>query len=190
MYVIIKNGEWSPRTQMAEQEFLCYYFGKTESWHALGPQYNVQTHQLFLSSDWEPPRDQTTSCIIIRGNTDSSQLYRRTLNTYFANGDVGKYERGEPKMVGGINAGLIVSTPSTKEFEKMYVIIKNGEWSPRTQMAEQEFLCYYFGKTESWHALGPQYNVQTHQLFLSSDWEPPRDQTTSCIIRSHVSQTI
>ena len=82
-------------------------------------------------------------------------------------------------MLGGINAGLSVFTPSTKEFNKMYDILLSGHWSPRTQLAEQEFLSYYFGRTESWYALGPQYNFQTHQLFLSSDWTAPRHQETS-----------
>ena len=171
----------------------------TEMKHLEGVYSKLQVWKLFDNNDeWKCARvvmldvdmmwrgkvsdaiwNASTPAAVMRGNTDSSQVFPRTLSTYFVNGDVGKYERGETKMVGGINAGLIVFTPSTKEFEKMYAIIKNGKWFPRTQMAEQEFLSYYFGKTASWHALGPQYNFQTHQLFLSSDWEPPRGQSTA-----------
>ena len=82
-------------------------------------------------------------------------------------------------MKGGINAGLVCFTPSQAVYRDMYNILINGPWKPKTQMAEQEFLSYYFGETTSWHALGPQYNFQTHQLFLSSDWNPPRGQDSA-----------
>ena len=66
--------------------------------------------------------------------------------------------------------------PSTTELQRMLTFLFSGEWQARTETVAQEFLNYWFSKDERWMPIPPQYNVQLHQVFLSSICEPPAHQ--------------
>ena len=47
------------------------------------------------------------------------------------------------------------------------------DFVPKTKMAEQEFLSYYWGRSGDWHAMHKKYNFQIHQLYFASPEAPP-----------------
>ena len=117
-----------------------------------------------------------TPCAVMRGNTDTAVHTPRPAHTYYHGGDIEAYERGEVKMKGGINGGMVFFKPDANEFEKMMEYLRSGRWKAYTNTAEQEFLSHWFGREGRWHAMAPEYNFQLHHVFLSSQWWPPGGQ--------------
>ena len=76
-----------------------------------------------------------------------------------------------PPMKGGINGGLVLFEPSADTYKDM--MDELHDFRPKTKMAEQEFLSYYWGRSGSWHAMHKKYNFQIHQLYFASPEPPP-----------------
>ena len=120
-----------------------------------------------------------TPAAVIRGNANSSLLTPQPRHTFFDKAGVRGYEKGRTQMKGGINAGLVIFTPSKDVFRNMYATLTTQQWQPQTKMPVQEFLSYFFAKSESWYALDPHYNFQIQEQLLSSDWDPPHGQNSA-----------
>ena len=76
-----------------------------------------------------------------------------------------------PPMKGGINGGLVLSEPDAATYKDM--MDELHDFVPKTKMAEQEFLSYYWGRSGDWHAMHKKYNFQIHQLYFASPEAPP-----------------
>ena len=88
--------------------------------------------------------------------------------------------QGKKSMQGGINGGLILLTPSIKEFQLMEQFLFKDWRNRKNRMAEQEFLSFWFGREESptpWQTVHKKFNFQLHQMFLNNGPRPPPGQS-------------
>lgn len=108
---------------------------------------------------------------VMRGDTDSCLFEPRPSHTYFYAGNTMKRGDSHPAMKGGINGGLVLFEPDANTYDDM--MEKLYSFTPKTKMAEQEFLSYYWGRTAEWHAMHKKYNFQIHQLYFASPEPPP-----------------
>ena len=98
-----------------------------------------------------------------RGASDNCLFEARGLGSWYEQGNVQKYERGETRMKGGINMGLIMFEPSAAEFKKMEEYLWTSGWKPQTKMAEQELISHWFARDGRMNAMQCYYNFQLHQ---------------------------
>ena len=80
-------------------------------------------------------------------------------------------------MKGGINGGLVLLAPNEELFEEMQKELVM--FQTPTDMAEQDFLSWYFGRDGAWNALQKKYNFQVHHLYVSRGEKPPPGQVTA-----------
>ena len=87
--------------------------------------------------------------------------------------------QGKKSMQGGINGGLILLTPSVKEFQLMEEFLWKEWRNTANRMAEQEFMSFWFGREKSpspWQTVHKKFNFQLHQMFLNNGPRPPPGQ--------------
>ena len=82
-------------------------------------------------------------------------------------------------MHGSVHGGVVCLTPSTIEYFNMNAFLHSEEWVCHADMASEEFLSYWFGRTERMHALPRHFNFHLHQLLLCSEWWRAPGQRTS-----------
>ena len=113
---------------------------------------------------------------VMRGEADTNLGSQRPAHTYFAGGDEFSFTGRGIKMKGGINGGLVLFEPSQDVCKDM--LGKLEYFQTPTNMAEQDFLSWYWGRNGKWWALHKKFNFQLHQLYFSPGAEPPRGQGT------------
>ena len=102
----------------------------------------------------------------MRGERDSCLFAKRPGGTYFHH--ISTMRRGDthPKMIGGINGGLVLFEPSADTYTDMMEELKH--WRPHTKMAEQEFLSWHWARDGSLNTMHKKYTYQIHQLYFST----------------------
>ena len=113
---------------------------------------------------------------VMRGEADTCLYEKRPPSTFFQRGDPRSFTHQGMKMKGGINGGLVLFSPDEPTYDKMMKEL--AHFRPVTEMAEQEFLSYYFGKSGSFWGIHKKYNFQIHQLYLTGAGKPPMGQRT------------
>ena len=114
---------------------------------------------------------------VMRGPADTCLYNRRPSHTYFKQGMERSFTRGGQKMKGGMNGGLVLFEPNVHLYEDMYS--KLQKFQPRTNMAEQEFLSWFFGREGDWNAIHKKNNFQIHQMYFQTPTPPPGQQSHS-----------
>ena len=101
---------------------------------------------------------------VMRGDRDSRLYEKRPAQSYFGPRHTMREGDTYPKMIGGINGGLILFEPSVKTYDDMMRVLET--WKPYTRQAEQEFLSFYWGRKGEIAAMPKKYNYQLHQTFF------------------------
>ena len=108
---------------------------------------------------------------VMRGEADSCLFEPRPSHTFFHADTTMRRGDSHPPMKGGINGGLVLFEPDAATYKDM--MDELHDFVPKTKMAEQEFLSYYWGRSGDWHAMRKKYNFQIHQLYFASPEAPP-----------------
>ena len=108
---------------------------------------------------------------VMRGEADSCLFEPRPSHTFFHADTTMRRGDSHPPMKGGINGGLVLFEPDAATYKDM--MDELHDFVPKTKMAEQEFLSYYWGRSGDWHAMHKKYNFQLHHMYLASPQAPP-----------------
>ena len=111
---------------------------------------------------------------VMRGEADSCLFVPRPSHMYFHADTTMRPGDSHLPMKGSINGGLVLFDPSADTYKDM--MDELHDFRPKTKMAEQEFLSYYWGRSGSWHAMHQKYNFQIHH-----------DQLDHCPLAAHSS---
>ena len=114
---------------------------------------------------------------VMRGQADTCLFDQRPAHTYFHGYAETSFTREHQPMLGGINGGLVLFKPDAEVYDDM--LVKLQEYRPRTAMAEQEFLSWYWAREGEWNAMHKKNNFQIHQMYLSLPTPPPGSSTPS-----------
>ena len=85
---------------------------------------------------------------VMRGDRDSRLWENRPAQSYFGPRHTMREGDTYPKMIGGINGGLILFEPNLHTYDDMMRVLEN--WIPHTRQAEQEFLSFYWARNKTW----------------------------------------
>ena len=88
----------------------------------------------------------------------------------------------QPEGGGGINGGVVVFRPSTKEGRRLVAGLKRYDPPPGSG-GEQDYLSQYFGLEEQIAQLDIAMNFQVHQLGLTAVHDDDKDRWLSLVNR-------
>ena len=108
---------------------------------------------------------------VMRGDADSCLFEPRPPHTFFHPDTTMRQGDSHPPMKGGINGGLVLFKPDEDKHKDMMNELQKNV--PKTQMAEQEFLSYFWGRSGDLNAMHKKYNFQLLIMYLASPQAPP-----------------
>ena len=103
---------------------------------------------------------------VMRGERNSCLWQNRPAGCYFHHNSTMRQGDTHPRMIGGVNGGLVFFEPNVETYDDMMKELWN--WRPHTKMAEQDFLSWFWARNCATVAMHKKYNLQIHQMYFST----------------------
>ena len=113
---------------------------------------------------------------VMRGEADTCLFEPRPASSFFQDGKTSSFTHEGKKMKGGINGGLVLLEPNLEIWKAMREALKT--FKTPTDMAEQDFISFFFGRKGELNAIHKKNNFQTHQMYFVQGEVPPHGQKT------------
>ena len=179
----VQKLEIPQHLERTQQERLTGVYSKLQAWtiFASGPdklaRVLMMDGDMILNGNMDDVFGTQAPAGVMRGEADTCLHDKRPPATYFQDGQEKTFTRDHRKMKGGINGGLVLLEPNDQVFKEMKKELRT--FQTPTDMAEQDFLSWYYGRNGAWNALHKKFNFQVHHLYFSQGDKPPHGQDTA-----------